>query len=107
MNHIRMTLGGNQRITQAVIKEAEASAPWLGRIEARFGNDGLLAGVVLTPEQIHSMVALGNSSLTQAKRKFEAMKDFVQPGAGGTPGGGSGAVELERGPDGKLRPKAN
>jgi hypothetical protein len=111
MNHIGMTLGAQKgaRITQAIIKEAETSAPYLGRIEASFDKDGVLSGAKLTPQQMHSMIALGHSSLQQAQRKFEAMRDYIQPGAGGGAAGASspsGAVELERGPDGKLRPKA-
>lgn len=80
-----MTLGQQKgaRVNQAIIKEAEESAPWLGRIQARFGSDGLLTGVTLTPEQIHAMVALGTSSLTQSKRKFQAVEDYHSAGRTG------------------------
>lgn len=108
MNHIGMTMGSikGARPNQAIIHEAEQSAPWLGRIDARFDDRGILSGVTLTPEQIHSMVALGNSNLTQSKRKFQAVEDYHSAGRGtGGAGNSNKPVELERGPDGKLRPK--
>jgi hypothetical protein len=107
MNHIGMTMGSikGARPNQAIIHEAEQSAPWLGRIDARFDDRGILSGVTLTPEQIHSMVALGTSNLTQSKRKFEAVEEYHGRGNASPSGGGGKPVELERGPDGKLRPK--
>lgn len=59
-NHIGMTLGQQKgaRINQAVWDEAVQSAPWLQRAEARFGKDGVLSGVTLSPDQIRQMVDL-------------------------------------------------
>jgi len=60
-NHIGMTLGQQKgaRINQAVWNEAIQSAPLLGRVKARWGPDGYLMGVTLTPDQVHQMVRLG------------------------------------------------
>lgn len=59
-NHIGMTLGLQKgaRINQATWKEAESSRPWLSGIKAKFGSDGYLSGVTLTPDQIKQMVNL-------------------------------------------------
>jgi hypothetical protein len=59
-NHIGMTLGAQKgaRINQAVWNEAIASAPWLQSVEAKWGPDGYLSGVTITPQQIHQMVGL-------------------------------------------------
>jgi len=60
-NHIGMTLGAQKgaRINQAVWNEATESAPWLQNIQKRFGPDGYLQGVTLSPQQVDQMVELG------------------------------------------------
>ena len=60
-NHIGMTLGAQKgaRINQAVWNEATESAPWLQNIEKKFGPDGYLQGVTLSPQQVDQMVELG------------------------------------------------
>ena len=64
-NHIGMTLGAQKgaRITRAVWDEATESAPWLSRVTARWTPDGYLSGVVLTPDQMHQMVHLGQEKV--------------------------------------------
>ena len=60
-NHIGMTLGAQKgaRINQAVWNEAVESSPWLAHVAAKFGPDGYLSGVALTPQQVNQMVELG------------------------------------------------
>lgn len=60
-NHIGMTLGAQKgaRINQAVWNEATESAPWLQNVAKRFGPDGYLQGVTLSPQQVDQMVELG------------------------------------------------
>jgi hypothetical protein len=69
-NHIGMTLSAQKgaRINKAVWDEAIQSAPWMQRIEAKFGPDGYLSGVTLTPDQMHKMVDL-------AHEKVDVLKD--------------------------------
>jgi len=71
-NHVLMTTGagekGATRATQAMFKEAQASAPWLQRVKAKFDKNGYLTGVTLTPDQMENMVAL-------AHEKVGVMKD--------------------------------
>jgi hypothetical protein len=60
-NHIAMTThqpGAAMRPTQALFNEAAATQPWMAKITKRFDQDGILAGVVLSPEQIQQMVDL-------------------------------------------------
>jgi len=100
-NHLGMTMGlaKGARITQAIIREAEASAPFLQRLEARFDDQGLLTGVVLTPQQMESMVALAHNRLQQDQRKFQEIQTFagaqgcppMNPATGGGPTGAPNA----------------
>ena len=62
-NHIGMTLGAQKgaHITEAILKEAEVSAPMTEAIDAKFDERGYLSGVVLTPGQIGQMVDLARS----------------------------------------------
>lgn len=62
-NHLGMTMGLQKgaRITQAVLDEAQKSAPWLQNIKAKFGTDGYLQGVTLPSEVMKQMVALGKN----------------------------------------------
>jgi hypothetical protein len=71
-NHILMTAGQKGgRVSQAMYKQAEESAPMLGRINARFDNNGYLTGVVLTPEQISSMVNLAHDKVKIMKQTLD------------------------------------
>lgn len=70
-NHIQMTVGKNQRITQTLFNEAASSTPWLQKIAAKFDDRGYLSGVTLAPEQMQSMVNL-------AHEKVDVLKDHVQ-----------------------------
>jgi hypothetical protein len=60
-NHIGMTLGAQKgaRINQAVWNEATESAPWLQNVQKKWGPDGYLQGVTLSPQQVDQMVELG------------------------------------------------
>jgi hypothetical protein len=76
-NHIGMTLGAQKgaRINQAVWNEAVQSAPWLQNVAAKWGPDGYLQGVTLTPGQMKQMVVL-------AKQRRDAQwKQAAQAGA--------------------------
>ncbi len=82
-NHVGMTLGLQRgaRITQAIYGEAEQSAPWLARVQAHFDpNTGYLTGAVLTPEQIHQMVGLGQDRrMRQWQQASDAANTFGIP----------------------------
>lgn len=74
-NHILMTAGQKGgRVSQAMYRQAEESAPWLARVQARFGPDGYLSGVVLTPDQINSMVSLAHEKVRIQKQTLEDTK---------------------------------
>lgn len=79
-NHIGMTLGAQKgaRISQTILNEAEQSAPWIGRVEARFDKNGLLSGVVLTPEQMDSMVKLAHEKADTLRDHANTMRDRYQ-----------------------------
>jgi hypothetical protein len=60
--------GSNIRLNNSELNKAQASAPWLSRIEARFGQDGYVTpdGVSLTPQQMQTMAAgIRNKTVTQ------------------------------------------
>ena len=81
-NHLGMTMGLQKgaRITKDLYKEAEFSAPWLARVQAHFDNDGYLTGAVLTPEQIHTMVGLGQDRrMRQWQQAADAAKTYGMP----------------------------
>ena len=59
MNFGTRGLQKGARLNQAIISEAQQSDPLLRRLKARFDKDGYLTGVTLTPEQMRSMVGLG------------------------------------------------
>jgi hypothetical protein len=75
-NHIGMTLGAQKgaRINQAVWNEAIASSPWLQNVGKKFGSDGYLQGVTLSPQQIKQMLELGR------QRRDEQWKQAKQSG---------------------------
>jgi hypothetical protein len=86
-NHLGMTQGLQKgaRITQTLMNEAVASAPWLDRVVARGFHkdpdtgdwifDGYKSGVVLTPDQIDQMVSLGQT------RRLRQWQQAQQAGA--------------------------
>jgi hypothetical protein len=84
-NHIGMTLGAQKggRITQAILNEAIASGYVDERVEAHFGPDGVMTGVVLTPRQMKQMVGLGQNMMQQKVRKLEEMETYFHVPAGG------------------------
>lgn len=112
-NHIGMTLGMQKgaRINQAVWNEAIKSAPWLATVKAKWGADGYLTGVTLTPDQMNQMVELGKERRSaQWQQVHDTMAQFgatdfshVIPkdilGASSTPDGASDEVY---GKDGKT-----
>lgn len=79
-NHIGMTLGAQKgaRISQTILNEAEQSAPWIGRVEARFDGNGYLSGVVLTPQQMDSMVKLAHEKADTLRDHANNMRDRYQ-----------------------------
>jgi hypothetical protein len=90
-NHVGMTMGLQKgaRITQGVYSEAEGSAPWLARVDARFDKDGYLTGVVLTPEQMKQMIDLAKVRLDQDKAAWQREIGSAKEGYGMTPPPGS------------------
>jgi hypothetical protein len=88
LNHVRMTQEGNKnapRMTQAMITEAQNSAPWLDRMISRWGADGYLEGVTLTPDQMRQMVQLAHEKvdiLKQHKQRTETDYPLLRPSAG-------------------------
>lgn len=108
-NHLGMTMGLQKgtRMNQALIDEAMRSGVLTERIEAHFGPDGYMTGVVLTPRQMTQMMTLAQDRLQEDYRRmsdWEAYTGFkpqapmtprVPPragGAGGAGGGGGGAT---------------
>ncbi len=56
----RIVAGSTPRISMYMYEEAQQTSPMLARIQARFGKDGYLSGVVLTPQQVDQMVELAH-----------------------------------------------
>lgn len=78
-NHIGMTLGQQKgaRINQTVWNEAVQSSPILARAQAKFDDRGYLSGVVLTPDQIKSMVDLADERrMRQWQQAADAAKQY-------------------------------
>lgn len=88
-NHIGMTLGAQKgaRITQAILDEAKASGYLDERIEAHFGPDGVMTGVVLTPRQMAQMMDLAKDKLMADGNKVQQMEMYfnTQGGQRATP----------------------
>lgn len=109
-NHLGMTMGlaKGARINQAIINEAQQSAPWLGRIQARFDDRGYLSGIVLTPEQMDQMVDLARNRVMEDGRKVTAMQGFMggpkPPVNSATPDAGGGQKATHRMVNGKIVP---
>lgn len=93
-NHIGMTLGAQKgaRINQAVWNEAVESAPWLKKVEAKFGPDGYLSGVTLAPEQMKQMVQLADESTEVTKDDVDRIQARLDEGVSNPskPGGAGG-----------------
>lgn len=81
-NHIGMTLGAQKgaRINQAVWNEAVESAPWLAKAAAKWGPEGYLSGVTLTPEQMKQMVELADESTEVTKDDLERIHKRINEG---------------------------
>lgn len=77
-NHIGMTMGlvPGARINRQIYQEAEDSAPWLSRVEAHFDKDGLLSGVVLTPQQMEQMEDLAVNRLREDRRNLADTENY-------------------------------
>lgn len=81
-NHIGMTLGAQKgaRINQSVWNEAVESRPWLAGAEAKWGPDGYLQGVTLSPGQMKQMVKLADESTEVTKEDLERIHDRINEG---------------------------
>lgn len=114
-NHLGMTMGlqPGARMNQAIINEAIKSGYLDERIQAHFGPDGYLTGVVLTPRQMKQMLDLAKGRLLEdarAVRETEAylgrsgsapINPRVPPSEGGgaaAGAGGAGATAAPRPP---------
>jgi hypothetical protein len=78
-NHLGMTMGLQKgaRLTKDIIHEAQQSQPWLAGIKSHFDNDGYLAGVTLSPNQMRQMVALGQERYTEDTKKSRATAQYL------------------------------
>src|SRR5256886_16981467 len=97
-SHLGMTMGlqPGARMNQAIIQEAMKSGYLDERIEAHFGPDGYMTGVVLTPRQMGQMVGLAQDRLIEDARKVSQMEDYF-----GVKGKGGAAATTPR-----IPPKA-
>jgi hypothetical protein len=76
-SHIGMTMSVNKaRITQAIVEEAKKSGYIDERIEAHFGPDGYMTGVVLTPRQMTQMMELAGGRLRDDSRKVQDIEMY-------------------------------
>lgn len=77
-NHLGMTMGlqPGARMNQAIIQEAMKSGYIDERIEAHFGPDGYLTGVVLTPRQMKQMMGLAESRLMEDARAVTSTEAY-------------------------------
>jgi hypothetical protein len=96
-NHLGMTMGLQKgvRLNQALINEAQQSDPLLRRLKARFDKDGYLTGVTLTPEQMRSMVGLGEGRFRADVSKSRRSASMV---------GLAGEPQFEIDPDSEPEP---
>jgi hypothetical protein len=78
-NHLGMTMGLQKgaRMTKDIIREAEVSQPWLQGVKAKFDSDGYLSGVNLSPKQIHQMVGLGQSRMSEDTGKARSQAKYA------------------------------
>ena len=76
-NHIAMTThqpGAAMRPTKALFDEAANSQPWLQSVTKKFDSDGVLVGIVLSPEQIQNMVQLAPMLTAADQSALEQMQ---------------------------------
>ena len=114
--HIGMTTGAikGMRNGAFIIEEAEKSAPWLGRINAKFDKDGYLTGVTLTPQQIASMVSLADTRLGDEQQRFQNEQTLYRTGGQVAPGanepvntgGGSNSGSSHYSPNNPFAPRS-
>ncbi len=113
-NHLGMTMGlqPGARITQSILNEAIRSGYIDERVEAHFGPDGILQGVVLSPRQGEQMVDLAKDRLMEDARAVTATEAYFGvsghapinpqvPGRSTGPGGakaGAGDIGAANGP---------
>lgn len=78
-SHLGMTMGlqPGARMNQAIISEAQRSGYLDERIEAHFGPDGFMTGVVLTPRQMGQMMTLAQSRLMEDARAVKATEAYL------------------------------
>lgn len=78
-SHLGMTMGlqPGARMNQAIIGEAQRSGYLDERIEAHFGPDGFMTGVVLTPRQMSQMMTLAQSRLMEDARAVKATEEYL------------------------------
>jgi hypothetical protein len=78
-NHLGMTMGlqPGARMNVAIINEAKQSGYLDERIEAHFGPDGYMTGVVLTPRQMGQMMTLAQSRLMEDARAVRETEAYV------------------------------
>lgn len=109
-NHLGMTMGlqPGARMNQALIHEAEQASPIIGRIQARFDDRGYLTGVVLTPEQMKSMVELAQERVLQDSRAVSETEDYFGVHGRRTTAPAAPATDViyARDPQGKLHKAA-
>jgi len=96
-NHIGMTSGAQRgtRITQTMINEAEQSVGAIAGLEARVGQnleEVILRGIVLTPQQMESMVNLADEKV----KILNGQMQDVMRNRGGAPGGVTGTDEIQQ-----------
>jgi hypothetical protein len=78
-NHLGMTMGLQKgaRMTKDIIHEAQQSQPWLQGMEAKFDNNGYLAGVTLSPNQMRQMVDLGHERYAEDTQKARSTAKYL------------------------------
>ena len=79
-DHIAMTThqpGAAMRPTKALFDEAASSQPWMQGVEKHFDSDGVLTGVVLSPEQIQNMVELAPIVTAAEKSTLDQMQQSM------------------------------
>jgi hypothetical protein len=83
-NHLGMTMGLQKgaRMNQALIAEAQKSAPWLQGMQTKFDGRGYLSGVTLTPQQMQSMVKLAQDRAQQDYQAYQRVQAEAQKGFG-------------------------
>jgi hypothetical protein len=112
-DHIAMTThqpGASMRPTKALFDEAASSQPWLDKIDKHFSSDGILDGVVLSPEQIQNMVDLAPIVTAAEKNTLDQMQQDLGSTANPTPAQLQGPTTTknkaaQRGSSGKIRVK--